>query len=369
MTSQDPHTTFTCPEFLNMERAIIDEFLDCTTECHSEVEACVRALNQHGGPEYIHRMFRSLHSLKGNCQMVGLTPFKDLMHRVEEIFAYLRAHPDHYFKELGDFLLMATDQIVDLLYQLIRDGYASENQRAVLASVCDTLRQQTGRRLEPDAFRFAVQSLGGRPAEKVGNDRGTRVSLELPDDFSLMRLWADKIDGLSIFRKNRNTHGTELALELNAALGQPVDMRQLEAASLMHDVGMAFIPHAIFNKESNLSREELRILQEHVQISVQMLLRFGGWDEAAAMILDHHEYYDGSGYPNHKKADAIHMGGRMLAVVDAFCSVTTERSDRSYKKSLLSAISEINSNIHTQFDPHIVSAFNEVVRNMMLRNN
>ncbi|GGX51492.1 hypothetical protein GCM10010946_32830 [Undibacterium squillarum] len=350
-----------------MERAIIDEFLDCTTECHTEVEACVRALNQHGGPEYIHRMFRSMHSLKGNCQMVGLTPFKDLMHRVEEIFAHLRAHPEQYFPELGEFLLMATDQIVDLLYELLKQGHADENRRALLATVCDNLRQQNQGALQAASFRDAIAMLGGKTKEKSPGGRGNRVNLQLQDDISLMRYWADKIDALTVFRKNRNTTSVELALELNTALGKPVDAQQLEVAVLMHDVGMAFVPHAIFNKETNLSREELRILQEHVQIGSQMLLRFGGWDDAAAMVLDHHEYYDGSGYPNRKKGEQIHAGARMLAVIDAFCSVTTERSDRSYKKSLLSAISEINANIHTQFDPHIVGAFNEVVRNMVLR--
>jgi len=367
MNSPDTRATFTCPEFLNMERAIIDEFVDCTTECHTEVEACVRALNQHGGPEYIHRMFRSMHSLKGNCQMVGLTPFKELMHRVEEIFAQLRAQPDQYFQELGDFLLMATDQIVDLLYELLKNGHADETRRALLANVCETLRQQTASGLRPEAFREAIEMLGGRAAEKTSNERGERVSLQLQDDFTLMRYLAEKIDALTVFRKDRNIRSVDMARELNAALGQIVDPRQLEAAVLMHDMGMAFIPHSIFNKETNLSREEIRIVQEHVQIGAQLLLRLGGWDEAAAIVLDHHERYDGSGYPNHKKAEQIHVGGRMLTIIDTFCSITTERSDRSYKKSLLSAISEINANIHTQFDPNIVGAFNDVVRSMMMR--
>jgi HD-GYP domain-containing protein (c-di-GMP phosphodiesterase class II) len=59
----------------------------------------------------------------------------------------------------------------------------------------------------------------------------------------------------------------------------------------------------------------------------------------------------------------------MLAIIDTFCSITTERSDRSYKKSLLSAISEINANIEVQFDPRLVNAFNDVVRGLMMKQN
>jgi len=57
----------------------------------------------------------------------------------------------------------------------------------------------------------------------------------------------------------------------------------------MHDVGMAFIPHSIFNKEGILSKEEIRKIQEHVVTGSQILLRFGDWNDAARMILDHHE--------------------------------------------------------------------------------
>ena len=84
------------------------------------------------------------------------------------------------------------------------------------------------------------------------------------------------------------------------------------------------------------------------------------------MVLAHHERFDGTGYPNGVVGHAIHPGGQMLSIVDTFCSITNERSDRTFKKSLLSAISEINANIETQFDPDMVHVFNEVVRRIMM---
>lgn len=352
-----------------MERTIIDDFVDCTRECCIEVDSCVKALNRHGGSEYIHRMFRSMHSLKGNCQMVGLAPFNALMHRIEEIFSRLRAQPEQYFPELGEFLLLATDEIEQLLTELINEGVGDELRRARLAAVCDELQKRTATGLQPEYFREAIVALGGRVSGKADTAKAERVEQALPADLALMQNWASHIDNLSIFRKNRSSQTVQLTEALNQAVGTIVDPDQLQAAALMHDMGMAFIPHSIFNKEGHLSREEQRIIQEHVQIGYQMLKRFSGWDDAARMVLDHHEFFDGSGYPNRLTGEQIHPGGRMLAIVDTFCSITTERSDRSYKKSLLSAISEINANVEVQFDSKLVTAFNDVVRGLIMKQN
>lgn len=359
--------SLTCPEFLAMERSVIDDFVDCTREACEEAEACIKELNHQGGASYLHRLFRAMHSLKGNCQMVGLSPFVELLHRLEEIVARLRAEQDTYFRELGEFLLLAIDEIEDLLNELISHGCTSDVRRRQLYELCDALQKTGSGGFHPQQFKDAIDLLDGRADNRDGNVKIPRVLLELPDDLAMMQKIARQIDRLNIYRKNRSEQTVPLTEALNEALGLPANARQLEAASLMHDAGMAFIPHTIFNKEAGLSREELKIVQEHVITGSQLLLRFGGWDEAARMVLDHHERFDGSGYPNGLSGQQIHPGARMLAIVDAFCSVTNERSDRSYRRSLLSAISEINANRETQFDPDMVDVFNDVVRKLIAR--
>jgi HD-GYP domain-containing protein (c-di-GMP phosphodiesterase class II) len=215
-----------------------------------------------------------------------LAPLNALMHRVEEIFSRLRAHPEQYFPELGEFLLLATDEIEQLLTELISEGVGDEHRRARLALVCDNLQKSTVNGLKLEHFRAAIEALGGRATDKGDAQKNERVELPLPPDLALMQQWSSYIDNLSIFRKNRSTQTAQLTEALNQAVGQIVDPVQLQAAALMHDMGMAFIPHAIFNKEGHLSREEQRIIQEHVRIGHQMLQRLG-WDEAARMVLDH----------------------------------------------------------------------------------
>ncbi|MBC3918744.1 HD domain-containing protein [Undibacterium sp. CY18W] len=364
-----PHgaDTFTCPEFLAMERTIIDDFVDCTREACEEAEVCVKELNNGGGTAYIHRLFRAMHSLKGNCQMVGLGPFTDLLHRIEEIVARVRANQDPYFRELGEFLLLANDEVEDLLNDLIAHGFTSDIRRKKLFDLCDALQKNSAHGFQPQHFKDAIALLDGKAESNDTVSKPQKVVLELPADMELMRKFAAHIDNLSIYRKNRTDQVAQLTESLNEALNFLVDAEQLKVASLMHDVGMSFIPHSIFNKEGVLSKEEVKKIQEHVVTSSQLLLRFGGWDEAARMVLDHHERFDGSGYPNGLQGEQIHPGARMLSIVDTFCSVTNERSDRSYKRSLLSAISEINANSDSQFDPQMVEVFNSVVRKLIAK--
>ena len=359
--------TFTCPEFLAMERGIIDDFVVCMRDCCEETEICVAALNGETGADYIHRLFRALHSLKGNCQMVGLAPFTQLLHHVEEIVARVRSNQDPYFRELGEFLLIATCEVEDLLNELIQNGATSESRRQKLFDVSVSLQTHGAGVDKAQQFSDANASFGRSAGQDRQAQKSPKVLLELPTDMELMRSLSLHIDNLSIYRKNRGDQVVQMAELLNEALGFPVNKEQLHAASLMHDVGMSFIPHNIFNKEGALSKEELRKIHEHVVTGSHLLLRFGDWDEAARMVLDHHERFDGSGYPNALAGDQIHAGGRMLSIIDTFCSITNERSDRSYKKSLLSAISEINANSGIQFDPVMVSAFNDVVRKIMMK--
>ena len=360
-------STLNCPEFLAMERTIIDDFVACTRESCEETETCIKALDQAGGADYIHRLFRALHSLKGNCLMVGLTPFTEPLHRIEDLVAKVRAGQIPYLPIIGEYLLLATDEIEDLLTELIATGTTNNQRRLHLCTVCEFLLSNTTASNVSEQFAHALTLLDKKQRTNALDSKSKKVLLQLPSDFELMRSLSVHIDNLSIYRKNRSDQVVHMAERLNEALGAIVDPQQLQAAAWMHDVGMSFIPHNIFNKEGALSKEELRKIQEHVVIGSQFLLRFGGWDEAARIVMDHHERYDGSGYPNGTKGKEIHPGARILSIIDSYCSMTTERSDRTFKKSLLSTISEINANIETQFDPEIVRVFNDVVRQIMMR--
>lgn len=357
----------TCPEFLAMDQALIDDFIMCTRESCVETEFCVKALNHNGGSDYVNRLFRTLHSLKGNCQIVGLKPFSEPLHKIEDIVALVRTNEVPYRPVIGEFFILVTDIIEDLLLELIRTQQTDGLRCQAIFDVSATLLSNLNELNVQAAFQTAIDSLEKNDREVVAISSPKKVLFELPDDLELMGNLSTYIDNLSSHRKKSSAQVVELSAQLNAALGYCADTRQLHAAALMHDVGMSFMPHELFHREGRFSREESLKIQEHVVISSQFLLRLGGWDDAARMVFEHHERFDGAGYPNGISGQEIQPGARILAIVDIFCSIITERTDRPVKKNLLSAISEINANSEIYFDPAMVQVFNQVVRRMMVK--
>ncbi|NNM51984.1 MAG: HD domain-containing protein [Pseudomonadales bacterium] len=350
-------------EFLQLDTELIDEFMACYRDAREEIHQCIQTLSLHNDSASINTLFRAMHSLKGNCRMVYLDPYVDSLHELEEIVSDLRDMHIEYTSSMGDFFVEATECIHDQLVNLVRTRAMDTDGLDLLTDWVQKVRSPEAVSSQ-DIYLKAAASLRGEGSEPVSTYPTLPV---LPGDLDLMQQMAQRLDALSIYRRGRLEQIQDLARLLNEALNCPVDASQLTAAVYMHDLGMAFVPHGIFNKEGNLSREELRMIQAHVDIGYLLLRRMEHWDDAATMVLHHHERHDGQGYPQRLVGQDIHIGGCILALVDTYCSITNERSDRNFKRSLLSAITEINSSKGMQFDPEMVEVFNEVVRTHLLK--
>jgi len=137
-------------------------------------------------------------------------------------------------------------------------------------------------------------------------------------------------------------------------LGMPEDqLKVFYNASLLHDVGFLKINPSLLIKPSPLDLEKLKT---HPSLGYEMLKSISLWDDAAELILSHHERYDGTGYPMQKKLDEIPIGARILCVAEVFDVLT---SKTSYKKQMdiKPAMNEIVAHSGTQFDPKVVKAF------------
>ncbi|MCW7752663.1 HD domain-containing protein [Desulfobotulus sp. H1] len=148
-------------------------------------------------------------------------------------------------------------------------------------------------------------------------------------------------------------------LALRAGLGKDA-AEELRRASPLHDIGKLAIPQKILNKNGPLTEEERAIVRTHPDIGFE-LLHTGGKPElhtAAIAAREHHERWDGNGYPLGLSGKDIHIAGRITAIADVFDALI---HDRSYKKAwpLHHAVRFLKQKAGTLFDPHLVPCFTE----------
>jgi HD-GYP domain-containing protein (c-di-GMP phosphodiesterase class II) len=134
------------------------------------------------------------------------------------------------------------------------------------------------------------------------------------------------------------------------------ELQHLNLASLMHDVGKIAVPDSILRKEDKLTDQEWRQIKEHPQASAQILEGFESLKEIARWTLDHHERFDGKGYPNGKSGMAISLPAQIMAIADSFDAMTTDRPYRP-GMNLEQAIAEIEINKGKQWRFDVVDAF------------
>ncbi len=159
----------------------------------------------------------------------------------------------------------------------------------------------------------------------------------------------------------RYTRAVELASILGRSLGLPTaDQQALESAALLYDLGMASTGLERSRGYMPMSTVERAALRMHPEIGARMTS--SALPTAAKMINHHHERYDGGGYPSGLEGDEIPIGGRVLAVVDAFVAMTSSRPYRA-ARSTDAAIEELKKHAGSQFDPHVV---NLLVSNLSL---
>ncbi|MCA1032183.1 HD domain-containing protein [Bacillus timonensis] len=156
-------------------------------------------------------------------------------------------------------------------------------------------------------------------------------------------------------------------MELSVAVGEVLNLTshelyQLNLGSFLHDIGKVKVPDHILNKPGKLTDEEMAIMKQHPVYGREIIeeTNFPNLLEAVTIVEQHHERYDGSGYPFGLKHDEISIGALIVAVVDTYDAMTT---DRIYRKGLTKevALSEIINGKSTSFHPDVVDAFLKII--------
>jgi putative nucleotidyltransferase with HDIG domain len=149
-----------------------------------------------------------------------------------------------------------------------------------------------------------------------------------------------------------------LRLGKQLGLGDP-ELITLENGALLHDIGKIGVPDGILLKRGALTEDEWNYMRRHVEYGAQILKGIDFLEGASLIVAQHHERYDGSGYPNRIEGDQICLGARIFAVADAVDAMT---SDRPYRAacSFDDAADELVKCTGAHFDPLVVQAFTDV---------
>jgi response regulator RpfG family c-di-GMP phosphodiesterase len=221
-----------------------------------------------------------------------------------------------YFRKPFDFreLLLAVDRVVEKR-RLEREALAYQR-----------LRERT------EAERiFAVESVNGL---------------------------VEAVEAKDIYTRGHSERVGTLAGIFGEFLG--LDRRLIEQAGRIHDIGKIGIPDGILNKPGRLTEGEYEVIQQHPLIGEKIVLPISVLSDVANIVHHHHEWFDGTGYPDGLGEDEIPVEVRVLSVVDVADAI---RHDRAYRpgSGVPEVLSMIKAQAGTQFDPEIVSAFLRLV--------
>ena len=151
----------------------------------------------------------------------------------------------------------------------------------------------------------------------------------------------------------------DLSLRVGKRLGlSEGELTTLETAAALHDIGIVGIPGEILNKIRKLTDREMEIARKHPFLGAKMLEGIPGMEEAGRIILEHQEYFDGSGYPYGLQGEEISVGARIVALAEFYESITSPRPHRGGLRTK-EALQLVRNNMGTMFDERVCRAFFE----------
>lgn len=231
----------------------------------------------------------------------------------------------------------------------------------VKENVIGVLSVNRKKKKEPftDEHLRLVNSFAAHAAEAIEN---ARLYEDLEATFlGTISALAKAVDARDRYTFGHSEEVTRYGMAIAKKLGlSQADIKNIEIAGRLHDIGKIGVDDRILNKPAQLTADERQIIQQHPRIAVDILKSVDMLKDAIPLILYHHEHFNGRGYPAGLSGNTIPIGARILTVADSFNAMV---SNRPYAdpKPLNVAIAELKRCSGTQFDPHVVKAFLEVL--------
>jgi chemotaxis protein histidine kinase CheA len=347
-------------EFLELDDEIKQEFFEDVVAAVADVNHCVYELQNDICDAVIDRLFRAIHTIKGNCNMVFLNAFVAATHKLEDLFSAIRSNDIAYNDVYGRFAVQVANFVHTQLTVLLESETFDPESLEKLEQLIEQIQSAE------DADKVATTE----KAITAMEDGHLTISLVMQDPvdghaFSFMDATDIEFFKFMSSRYQQNPVSrqffaifSKLASKLNSKLGNSADDQQFEAA-------MVFLLLSQKNNQQG-QLESLGIPQ--AIISNGILSRMAGWSFAAELCLQATEYHDGTGGPRAFQGDDIEPAAQVLSLAYDFAFYVMQAAEQGYKQSLFSAVKQINSQKGTRFKERLIQRFNNLIKAEYLNN-
>ena len=186
-----------------------------------------------------------------------------------------------------------------------------------------------------------------------------RAALKLGDwNGQLLTLLCKAIDCREGMLLDNSTRVLEHATRFAQALAlSPGDQLLLERGALVRDIGKIMVPNDTLLKSSPLTYDEWALIHQHPHLGAKLILETGALKDTADIVRNHHECYDGDGYPDGLEGEAIPYLARIMKILDVYCAMTSPRHYRKGHASHKEAVEHLRNERGKHFDPDLVDVF------------
>lgn len=359
---------FACKAFSALEKELKDDLLECYVEAQQEIEESINSIESDGFSfDKLDKLFRSLHSMKGNCSVCFLDPLVGVLHKLEEIVDGMRGGYIQYHPYLGELIIVVIEKVYELLQQIYQSHVAEIAVRDQLQRGLDEIYAEEDDSKRPDMAAVLLRQYN-QTAEEVKEEPAATsliVKVEYTDeqknDIELFIGFSQKLNRLLGYSSERSERILKLCQLINTECKSPVDPAQLSAAAYMHNMGMALILNCKEDEDAKRQAEH-----NHPMVGAKLLSKHEGWEDAVAMVQAHKERFDGTGFPEGLVGSLIPQGAFILSMAVMFIDSVWGKSGSDYNKSAMRAVQMVNFESGKGFPPHMIEFFNSAIRKVLV---
>lgn len=260
-----------------------------------------------------------------------------------------------------DFLLPGVYSLIRKPFDLHKLFFLIKKGAELHAHLVASRKSQHGLREQNNSLLKQNTLLAKRIEESTTNL--TRLYQDLRSTYMrTIKALAEAIDARDHYTHSHSMNVAKYAVTIAQEMHLTVKETELiREACELHDLGKIGIEDSILMKPSSLTPEEWELVKRHPITGAQILEPLTFLNGVIDLVRQHHEHYDGSGYPEGIKEGDILLGARIIHLADAYDAMTSARSYRRDPLSKEAAVVEINKHSGTQFDPNVVSVFLQIV--------